>query len=355
MNKTITTFIFALAFVASVSMAPVAQAQVVGATTTTSVASTTATTTATTTPATDSTIAGLMAQLAKLTTLFNELKLKLAGAQAEIKELRADIREGMTDADIKTIQELLASDPTIYPKGLVTGYFGPMTKEAILRFQVKNGLDVTGLIDTETRAAMDAIIAERRAQGKFPIGLLMAPGLKMKFEEKLKKRCESVIITTPTATSTATTTVPVVGCEKIKAKYKFEVDDKGRMKMEMEMKMKMDDEDENEDEDDDDSSKIPTMRDAERQINDATKALLHIKKKLATKDYVTGLSSTVLADVKSDIVKAEKDLADAKLALAAMDFVKAEMLAENAEETLDDVKDILEGEDDVEVDDEDDN
>ena len=263
----------------------------------------------------------------------------------------------MTDADIKTIQELLASDPTIYPKGLVTGYFGPMTKEAIMRFQAKNGLEVTGLIDTETRAAMDAIIAERRAQGKFPIGLLMAPGLKMKFEEKLKKRCESVIITTPTATSTATTTVPVVGCEKIKAKYKFEVDDKGRMKMEMEMKMKMDDEDEdeNEDEDDDDSSKIPTMRDAERQINDATKALLHVKKKLATKDYVTGLSSTVLADVKSDIVKAEKDLADAKLALAAMDFVKAEMLAENAEETLDDVKDILEGEDDEEVDDEDDN
>lgn len=348
---------FALAFVASATFAPIAQAveATSTATTTTSVATTTvatttvATTTATSTPVTNPTIAGLLAQLAKLTTLFNELKAKLAGTQAEIKELRADIREGMTDADVRTIQELLASDPTIYPRGLVTGYFGPMTKEAIMRFQAKNGLDVTGLIDTETRAAMDAIIAERRAHGKFPIGLLMAPGLKMKFEDKLKKRCESVIIATSTATSTATTTVPVVGCEKIKVKYKFEVDDKGRMKM------KMDDEDENEDEDDDDSSKIPTMRDAERQINDATKALLHVKKKLATKDYVTGLSSTVLADVKSDVVKAEKDLADAKLALAAMDFVKAEMLAEKAEETLDDVKDILEGEDDEEVDDEDDN
>lgn len=348
-----TTFVFALAFVATATLAPVAQAVETTSTATTTVATTTvATTTATTTPATNSTIAGLMAQLAKLTTLFNELKLKLAGTQAEIKELRADIREGMTDADVKTIQELLASDPTIYPKGLVTGYFGPMTKEAIMRFQVKNGLEVTGLIDTETRAAMDAIIAERRAQGKFPIGLLMAPGLKMKFEDKLKKRCESVV----TATSTATTTVPVVGCEKMKAKYKFEMDDKGRIKIEMKME---DDEDDNmnEDEDeDDDSSKIPTLKDADRQINDAIKALTNVKKKLANKDYVTGLSATVLADVKSDIVQAEKDIADAKLAKGAMNFVKAVMLAEKAEEMLDDAKDILEGENDEDEDeDEDDN
>ncbi len=259
-------FVFTLAFIASVSMAPVAQAQV-GATST---ASTTATTTvatstvSTTTPATNTTIAGLLAQIAKLTTLFNELKAKLAGTQAEIKELRADLREGMTDADVKTIQELLASDPTIYPKGLVTGYFGPMTKEAIMRFQTKNGLEVTGLIDTETRAAMDAIIAERRAQGKFPIGLLMAPGLKIKFEEKLKKRCESVV----TATSTATTTVPVAGCEKIKAKYKFEMDDKGRIKMDMKMKMKMEDDDDEDDEDDGDVEDVEEDEDDDADEDD---------------------------------------------------------------------------------------
>lgn len=238
-------FVVALAFVATATLAPIAQAveatSTASTTATTTVATSTATTTATTTPATNTTIAGLLAQLAKLTALFNDLKAKLTGTQAEIKELRADIREGMTDADIKTIQELLASDTSIYPQGLVTGYFGPMTKEAIKRFQAKNGLEVTGEIDAETRAAMDAIIEERRAQGKFPIGLLLAPGLKEKFENKLKIRCENA----------PTSTTPGVACEKIKAKYKFEMDDKGRMKMESKMEKKMDDDDDMDDDDED--------------------------------------------------------------------------------------------------------
>ena len=230
MNKIITTFVFALAFMATATLAPIAQAveATSTATTTSSVATTTATTTATSTPATNNTIAGLLAQLAKLTTLFNELKAKLMGTQAEIKELRADIREGMTDADVKTIQELLASDPTIYPKGLVTGYFGPMTKEAIMRFQAKNGLEVTGEVNAETRAAMDTIIAERRAQGKFPIGLLMAPGLKMKFEDKFKKRCEGV---------TASTTAAMV-CDKVKAKHMMDDDKDEDTNDDMQDKMK---------------------------------------------------------------------------------------------------------------------
>ncbi len=277
MKKSITMFMVTLAFVAAATLAPLTQAatstSTATSTATTTVATTTvatttvatttvATTTASSTPATNNTIAGLLAQLAKLTTLFNELKAKLMGTQAEIKELRADIREGMTDADIKTIQELLASDPAIYPKGLITGYFGPMTKEAIKRFQAKNGLEVTGEIDAETRAAMDAIIETRRAEGKFPIGLLMAPGLKDKFEHKLKIRCDNA----------ATSTVPGVACEKIKAKYKFEVDDKGRIKMESEMekkmKNKMDDDDEDDDDEDDEDDEDEDEDDDEDEDED---------------------------------------------------------------------------------------
>jgi hypothetical protein len=284
-----------------------------------------------------STIAGLMAQLAKLTTLYNELRAKIMGTQAEIKELRADIRAGMTDADVKTIQELLASDPTIYPKGLVTGYFGPMTTEAIKKFQMKNGLEVTGEVNAETKAAMDAIIAERKADGKFPVGLLLAPGLKQKFENKLKIRCEK---TDATAENGAL-------CEKVKTKYKFEMDEKGRMKMEIE----------DEDESDDDSSKIPTMRDSVRQISDAVKALADLERKLTKREYANGVSSTTLTAIRGDIAEAKKDIAAARTALAAKDFVKASMLAEKAEEMLDDAKDTLEGnsdEDEDEDEDEDD-
>lgn len=256
MKQTITSLLLAFAFMLPVATVPLAQAEVTAtttATTTQTVATTTvstttvATTTATTTPATNSTIAGLLAQLAKLTALFNDLKAKLMGTQAEIKELRADIKEGMTDADVKTIQELLASDPTIYPKGIITGYFGPMTKEAIMKFQAKNGLEVTGEINAETRAALDIMIEARRAEGKFPMGLFLAPGLKMKFEDKFNKRCEGNV-----ASSTA-----AMMCDKVKAKHMMKIehkedrkmgdDKKGKdmKKMSTSTKMMNDDEDDN--------------------------------------------------------------------------------------------------------------
>jgi hypothetical protein len=254
MKQTIATFVLALVFVATATLAPLAQAEVGG--TITKSANTATTTETTVKDADTTTIAGLLAQLAKLTALFNELKAKLGGTKAEIKELRADIKEGMTDADIKTIQELLASDPTIYPKGLVTGYFGPMTTEAIKKFQAKNGLEVTGEIDTETRAAMDAIIEARRAEGKFPIGLLLAPGLKMKFEEKLKARCDEHVKATSTAAHP---------CMRVKAKYEFWKDKmdekKGKTGATKDTRKEMEDDedddngrDDDEDESDDDSN-----------------------------------------------------------------------------------------------------
>lgn len=43
--------------------------------------------------------------------------------------------------DIRTLQTFLKSQGVdIYPEGLVTGYFGPLTEEAAGRFQLKYGL-----------------------------------------------------------------------------------------------------------------------------------------------------------------------------------------------------------------------
>ena len=226
-----------LVLVAGIAATPAAHAEVATTTAaTTTVATTTVATTtvATTTPVVSSTtpsvsshIAGLLAQLAKLTALFNELKAKLMGVQTQITELKSDLREGMTDADIKAIQEALASDPTIYPGGFKTGYFGPLTVEAIKRFQAKNDLEVTGTINAETKAALDTIMAQRRSEGHFPMGLLIAPGQhRDDFENRVRTNC---------GITSASSTV-AVPCIKFKEKYKFEIDDKGRMKMKMEVK-----------------------------------------------------------------------------------------------------------------------
>lgn len=51
-----------------------------------------------------------------------------------------DLQLGSRGDDVKRLQELLKSDKEIYPDGLVTGYYGALTKSAILKFQLKYGV-----------------------------------------------------------------------------------------------------------------------------------------------------------------------------------------------------------------------
>lgn len=47
------------------------------------------------------------------------------------------LRFGMSNSDVTRLQTLLAQDPSLYPEGLVTGYFGTLTRQAVIRFQEK--------------------------------------------------------------------------------------------------------------------------------------------------------------------------------------------------------------------------
>jgi peptidoglycan hydrolase-like protein with peptidoglycan-binding domain len=53
-------------------------------------------------------------------------------------------RGGLSISEVKIVQEQLASDSTIYPEGIVSGYYGPLTKVAIQRFQRKYGIVISG-------------------------------------------------------------------------------------------------------------------------------------------------------------------------------------------------------------------
>jgi hypothetical protein len=52
------------------------------------------------------------------------------------------------------LQKLLKQDSSVYPEGLVTGYFGRLTEAAVQRFQAKYGIRVTGQVGPETRAKL---------------------------------------------------------------------------------------------------------------------------------------------------------------------------------------------------------
>ncbi len=51
---------------------------------------------------------------------------------------------GSQNADVTTLQTYLATDSSIYPSGLVTGYFGQLTKAAVERFQAREGIVSAG-------------------------------------------------------------------------------------------------------------------------------------------------------------------------------------------------------------------
>ena len=60
------------------------------------------------------------------------------------------LRIGSRGDEVKAVQEILKEDPTIYPEGLVTGYFGRLTNKALQRVQKKFGIPQTGVLDEQT-------------------------------------------------------------------------------------------------------------------------------------------------------------------------------------------------------------
>jgi peptidoglycan hydrolase-like protein with peptidoglycan-binding domain len=80
-----------------------------------------------------------------------------------------NLRYGMRGSDVKCLQEVLKiKEPEIYPEGLVTGYFGPLTLRAVIKFQEKYkdeilapwGLEKgTGFVGKTTRAKLNAILS----------------------------------------------------------------------------------------------------------------------------------------------------------------------------------------------------
>lgn len=65
---------------------------------------------------------------------------------------------GSRGSDVSDLQAFLATDPTIYPSGMVTGYFGSLTRSAVLRFQARNGISQVGRVGPQTMAAINAMM-----------------------------------------------------------------------------------------------------------------------------------------------------------------------------------------------------
>ncbi|MBI4134980.1 MAG: peptidoglycan-binding protein [Candidatus Sungbacteria bacterium] len=76
------------------------------------------------------------------------MQFKFGGSTSAVLSL------GSRGAAVVALQQTLARDTSIYPQGLVTGYYGPLTQAAVARFQARYSLAASGAINSATLAKL---------------------------------------------------------------------------------------------------------------------------------------------------------------------------------------------------------
>lgn len=69
---------------------------------------------------------------------------------------------GSSGVNVSNLQGFLASNPLIYPQGLVTGYFGQLTANAVSAFQAAFDLPVVGRVGPLTLSAINRVMVMGR-------------------------------------------------------------------------------------------------------------------------------------------------------------------------------------------------
>lgn len=64
---------------------------------------------------------------------------------------------GSTGEEVRILQGALATDKNVYPSGIVSSYFGNLTKQAVINFQKKNKISSSGKIDEATAKKFNEI------------------------------------------------------------------------------------------------------------------------------------------------------------------------------------------------------
>lgn len=98
-------------------------------------------------------------------------------AQASNQQLSRQLSQGISGEDVRLLQTFLASDPSVYPEGLVTGYFGQLTTNAVRNFQERQGFESVGRVGPKTLSKVNELLQYATVQsGMTPPALLKASG-----------------------------------------------------------------------------------------------------------------------------------------------------------------------------------
>jgi peptidoglycan hydrolase-like protein with peptidoglycan-binding domain len=104
---------------------------------------------------------------AQIQVLLGELaKLGVSATTVAKVQFKATLKTGQTSDEVKAMQQCLAKDKDVYPQGIASGYFGSLTKQALIKFQEKYGTEIlapygltkgTGIVGSATRQKLNEI------------------------------------------------------------------------------------------------------------------------------------------------------------------------------------------------------
>ncbi len=134
-------------------------------------------------------------------------------------ELNRSLSRGSSGDDVRKLQEFLSKDKDIYPDGLITGFFGPLTESAVKRWQEKHNIESVGVIGPKTIAKFQEL-GRGVIQGLIDQGVglsgVVPPGIQGKLGITATTTIQTATIipsqasTTAQATTTPSGTTPAI-------------------------------------------------------------------------------------------------------------------------------------------------
>ena len=104
-----------------------------------------------------SSIQTLLAQIAALQAQIASLREQ---QQQNVASLISTLKQGSSGDQVKVLQALLAADPSVYPEGVISGFFGPKTAAAVKRFQKAHGIRQAGFVGPETLKKINEMLQD---------------------------------------------------------------------------------------------------------------------------------------------------------------------------------------------------
>jgi hypothetical protein len=74
-------------------------------------------------------------------------------------QLTGQLDLGQSNNNVTSLQTFFADNSALYPEGLITGYFGGLTGNAVKRFQAQYGFDQVGRVGPVTLEKINSLIA----------------------------------------------------------------------------------------------------------------------------------------------------------------------------------------------------